>query len=290
MKRPIITLEDGVEVLRTTGDINAFEHGGGVLFRAPRRRDIFWTFWSARKLDEKFYRVFTAPVPDDVILFFNPDIDELHSVSKIHKKDLKNMGRSKNPIDRLELVMLIQECCGSSSVDPSREPEILSIYELSDRWGHVFGIDSREVPKLDFEDFILREHEGGYECGSVDGKYLGIFPEYKNALCAIADCMSILSRGGANVFHEHPDGQLEIVAWDPSTFIGKIPARRGKLSDMRWRNAMRRYVRAEISSKTPPRSSSNVFRDRRRAKAKLNQIDRLGRAREIRQSLEKVYK
>lgn len=288
MKRPIITLEDGVEVLKTTGDINAFEHGGGVLFRAPCRRDIFWTFWSARNLGEKSYRVFTAPIPGDVIEFFSPDLNELHSVSGIHKRDLKKMGCSKNPIERLELVMLIQECCGSSRVDPRHEPEILSIYELSDRWGSVFGVDSREVPKVDFEDFILRENGAEYECGSVDGKYLGKFTEYKSALCAIADCMSRLSREEANVFHEHSEGQLELVAWDPPTFIGKAPVRRGKLSDMRWRNAMRRYVRDEIS-KAPPRGSSNVFRDRRRAKARLNQIDRLGRAREIRQSLEKVY-
>lgn len=104
MKRPIITLEDGTEVLETTGDVDAFAHGGGVLFREPRRRDLFWTFWSERELGEKNFLVFTAPVPSNVIEFFEPDLSEVALVSGISIRDLRKLGRSKDPSERMQIM------------------------------------------------------------------------------------------------------------------------------------------------------------------------------------------
>lgn len=293
MKRPIITLEDGTEVLDTTGDLDAFAHGGGVLFRAPNRRGTFWTFWSARGFGEKNYRVFTAPIPPDVIEYFDPDLKELALVSGIDIRDVRKLSSSKNPADRLQLVMAIRDCGGASRIDPSHGPELVTAHDLSCRWGAVFGLDGGDIPMVDYEDFIIRETSlNDYECGSVDGKYLGRHKEYKYALCAVADCMKEWGRSSANVFHEHERGSLELVAWDPETFIGKIPKRRGKLSKARWRNSMKQYVTSEIRRKGIDKKADaqrNVTRSRRRAQARVNQKDRIKRAKDIRRSMDEVY-
>ena len=235
MQRPIITLEDGTEVLGTTGDVDAFEHGGGVLFRPPSSRDLFWSFWEPRPSGDKCYRVFTAPVPDDVLSHFAPDMSELSLVSGLDSRELKRMSRSHRPKDRLNVVMLIRECSGPSRVDPSHEPEVLSPWDLTDRWGPVFAQDTSEVPMVDYEDFIILEtpHED-YECGRVDGRYLGRFATYKESLCSIADAMNQWGCPDSNVYHEHAKGKLELVLWDPETFEGKTSPRRRSLPESRW--------------------------------------------------------
>lgn len=288
MKRPIITLENGIEVLETTGDADAFEHGGGVLFREPRRRDIFWTFWSARELGEKNYQVFTAPILQNVIDYFRPDIKELVKVSGVDARDLVRLGRSANPSDRLKVVMIICDCCGPSRIDPNHEPEIMSIYELSERWGDVFGYDIKNISKIEFEDFIIREVESDYECGTIDGKYLGRHKEYKHALCAIADFMNQFGRERSNVFHEYDHDHLELVSWNPETFVGKIPKRRGKLPEARWRNSMKKYLINEIHRKTH-RKPEDISQKRRQAKIRTNQKNRVRKAIELRQSFESIY-
>lgn len=294
MKRPIITLEDGTEVLETTGDVDAFEHGGGVLYRAPNRRGVFWTFWSARDLGEKNFRVFTAPVPPDVIEYFSPDIKELSLVSGFDIRDIRRLSRSKDHSERLQLVAAIRDSSGASRIDPSHEPEILTPWELSDRWGGVFGLPSGEVPMIELEDFIVRETpHGDYECGCVDGVYLGRHQEYKFALCAIADHMRQYGLERSNVFHEHEHGKLELVTWDPSTFVGKIPKRRGKLPEAKWRNAMKRYVTSEIRRKgidKQAKAQRDLTKERRRAKARIAQNDRIERARAMRRSMEEIYR
>jgi len=293
MKRPIITLEDGTEVLDTTGDVDAFEHGGGVLFRSPDRRGIFWSFWSARAPGEKNFSVFTAPVPSDVLEYFDPDVKELSIVTGMDPRDIKRFSCSKNHGERLEIVMAIRDCNGASRVDPSHEPDIMSKYELSERWGPVFGVDSSDVPMIELHDFIIRETvHGDYECGCVDGSYLGRHSEYKFTLCAIADFMKRYDLERSNLFHEHDHGQLELVTWEPETFVGKIPKRRGKLPEARWRNSMKRYVTSEIRRKGIDRQTKtqrNVQRDRRRAAAKIAQKDRVERAREMRRSMDEIH-
>ena len=200
MKRPILTLEDGVEVLTTTGDVDAFMHGGGVLFREPRRREIFWTFWEPRKNGDKNFIVFTAPVPDNIIEYFKPDIHELMIISGLKKPDIIRLSRSKNPIERLDIVMLILDCNGPSRIDPNHEPKIVSFFELSKQWGILFGYDHNSTTKIECDDFIIRERDSYYECGSVDGKYLGKYHSYKEALCAVASCMRLLGRERSNLF------------------------------------------------------------------------------------------
>jgi hypothetical protein len=291
--RPIITLEDGTEVLKTTGDMDALEHGGGVLFREPRYREVYWTFWSGRPMGQKNFEVFTAPVPEDVIEFFDPDLNELSFVSGYKVRDMRRMGRSKKPTERLGVVMAIQECSGSSFIDPSKTPEIISPYEMTNRWGSVFGVHPDGVPMIEYEDFLIRESKrGDYECGCVDGTYLGRFDTFKKALCAVADHMNQNGLLESNLFHEHEFGKLELISWDVQTFIGKSVRRRGKLSGASWRNLMKKYVKLEARKKGIQkrlRSQKQVAKVRQRQAARNTQQKRVERAREFRRTVDESY-
>lgn len=294
MKRPIITLEDGTEVLETTGDVDAFAHGGGVLFREPRRRDLFWTFWNERESGEKNFLIFTAPIPDDVVGFFEPDLNEVAMVTGINIRDLRKMGKSKDPSERLQIMIALRDCYGPSAIDPDRDPEMVSYHELVARWGDVFSKHPKDIPMVDYDDFIVRETKyGDYECGCVDGKYFGRYPEYRFALCAIADFMKESAITGSNVFHEHEFGKLELVAWEPDTFVGKIAKRRAKLPEARWRNLMLKYSTQEIERKGIERRTSsqkNSIKRRQRKASQLANKRKIERARDMRRSSEEIYK
>ena len=294
MKRPIITLEDGTEVLETTGDVDAFAHGGGVLFREPRRRDVFWTFWEERDPGEKNYLVFMAPLPHNVIEFFEPDLKEVAFVTGFEIRDLRRMGRSKNPSERLQVLMALRDCYGPSSIDPSRDPELVPRHELARRWGDVFAAYPEDIPMVDYDDFIVRETSyGDYECGCIDGRYLGRHSKYKHALCAIADFMREKGLEGSNVYHEYEHGDLELVAWEPETFVGKIPKRRAKLPEARWRNSMSKYVTEEIKRKgieSRTKNQRNIIKERKRKAARYSHENKIERARAMRRSSEEIYK
>ena len=294
MKRPIITLEDGTEVLETTGDVDAFAHGGGVLFREPRRRDVFWTFWDERERGEKNFLVFTAPLAPDVIEFYDPDLNEVALVTGFDIRSLRRMGRSKNPSERLQILVALRDCYGPSAIDPDHEPEMVSRHELARRWGDVFAAYPEDIPMVDYDDFIVRETSyGDYECGCVDGRYLGRHSTYKHALCAIADLMREKGLENSNVFHEHEYGDLELVAWEPETFVGKIPKRRAKLPEARWRNSMAKYVTEEIKRKGIERRTKSqraIIKERRRKAAKHSHDAKIERARAMRRSSEEIYK
>jgi len=293
MKRPIITLEDGTEVLETTGDLDALEYGGGVLFREPRRRDVFWSFWSERPDGQKFFELFTAPVPSDIIEFFKPDLKEIALVSGIELRDIRRLAKSKNPVERLEIVQAIRDCNGPSSVDPSRTPERVSPFEMANRWGAVFDVAPEGVPMIEMDDFLVRETKyGNYECGCVDGNYLGRFDTFKKALCAVADYMHQHGLAESNLYHEHEFGKLELVGWEPETFIGKLPRRRGKLPESPWRNLMKKYINSETRKKGVGKrlkAQKQVVRQRQRRMAKSNQQARIERARDFRRAASEKY-
>jgi len=294
MKRPIIRLENGIEVLKTTGDVDALAHGGGVLYREPRFREFYWTFWEERSVGQKNFEVFTAPVPSDVIEYFEPDMRELSTVSGYEIRELRKMGRSKDPIERLRVVQEIRNCNGPSKVDPGRTPESVSPFEMAERWGEVFDVSTKNIPMIEYEDYLVREiREGSYECGCVDGTYLGRYEDFKYALCAVADHMKKTAQSESNLFYEHEFGMIEIVKWEPETFIGKLPRRRGKLPEAGWRNLTKRYLRSESRKQGIDKrlkSQKQVTRQRKRRMAKQSQQARIERARSIGKSREEKYR
>ena len=292
--RPILTLEDGTRVLDTTGDLDAFEYGGGVLYQEPRRREIYWQFWAPREPGDKTFAVFTAPIPPNVIEVFQPDLVELCKYSELEIQKVRRMSRSRDPKERLQVVIAMREVYGSSAIDPHGDPEIVTLWDLTERWGNVFGKELGEIPEIEFDDYIIREtqHES-WECGCVDGTYFGRFEKYKHCLCAIAEHMQKVGTMRPNVMHEHAPGKLELVVWDPEEFLGKTyPRRRGTIPGPRWRAHMRKYasdlVRAEgIANRNSKQKS--IMKKRKRAKQKLMQRDNLERARAMRRNLEKLY-
>jgi len=290
--KPIITLQDETEVLEMTGDVDAFEHGGGVLFREPIHKDCYWQFWRGRNDGEKNYVVFTAPIPSDVLEFFAADVKELAKYSDIQTQLLRRLSRSKDPKERLQVVMAMRDVHGPSAIDPNQEPEILSPWELAERWGEVFGVCRGEIPSVDFEDYIIREaKQGGYECGCVDETYFGRFRTYKHALCAIAEHMRKVD-SNANTLFEHAPGKLELVIWDHHEFLDKDHSPIAKRNKVRWRAFVRQFsdenMRARAIQKRSQKQKS-VMKKRAREKQKLAQRDRIAKARAFRKSQEEIY-
>lgn len=284
--KPIITLEDGTHILETTGDLDAFEHGGGVLFQEPRRKDTYWQFWRPREPGDKNYEVFTAPVPPKVIEVFEPDLRELCKYSELELQTVRRMSRSRDPKERLQVVIAMREVYGASAIDPNGEPEVITPWELAERWGSVFGKELGEIPEVEYDDYLIREMEDGrWESGCIDGTYLGKFGRYKDALCAIAEHMRSIGSMQPNVMHEHGRGKLELVVWDPREFLDKINIRKRTVAGPRWRAHVRMYAsahdRAAGIAKRTSREKS-IMKKRKRAKQRIRQNDLIERARAMR--------
>lgn len=292
--RPIITLKDGTEILETTGDLDAFKYGGGVLYK--KNQEIYWQFWDQREQGEKNYFVFTCPVPDNVLKFY--DFAELNIVSKVafmDKKDIKRLSRSKDPKERRLLVSFIKDTYGASSVDPDGANEVLTPWQLSNRWADVFGIEENEIVKAQLDDYIIREAKAGltYECGRVCGDFIGRFETYELALAAIYKWMSKNDGFSDNIFHEHEPGDLELVLWDPEDYKDiKIKTRRKVVPSVFWKNSMKRYVNDDmIRSKILARAKSDksVQKAQRRNQQRINRENRIERAKEFKKSMEDIW-
>jgi len=294
MKRPIVTLSNGIEVIDTTGDTDALAFGGGVVYREPRFHEVYWTFWSERPRGQKNFEVFTAPVPSEILEYFEPDVKELSMACGIEPREIRKLSRSRNPLDRVQIVKAIKDCNGSSRVDPSHTPEEVTPFEMAERWGEVFDIKTDDIPMVEYEDYIVRNTKMGmYECGGIDGSYLGKFSDFKHALCAVADDMRKKHSDKSNLFHEHEFGKLELVSWEPETFIGKLPRRRGKLPQAHWRNLVKSYIRSESKKKgidSRLKSQKQVTRQRKRLMAKGSRQARIERARSIGKDPNEKYK
>ncbi len=295
--RPIITLSDGIEVLDTTGDLDAFEYGGGVVYRTPQK-ETYWQFWEPRERGRKNFYVFTAPIPDKVLDFYDfvePEI--LCTVGQIDKRELARISRSKDHKQRAFLVGIIKDAYGPSSIDPNETSEVLTPWELASRWGDVYGVSTDETPQANLEDYIVREHKQvgeAYECGRIEGAYFGRFETYEDALCAVAHAMAKGDGFSCNVFHEHEPGKLELIDWDPQEYLERpLKKHRRAFSNAFWKNAMRHYINDDkIKSRIRARQKSHkdVLRARQRSKAKLNQQKRIERARDFRRSMEDIYR
>ena len=291
--KPIITLEDKTEVLETTGDVDAFEHGGGVLFREPVHKDCYWQFWREREDGQKNYVVFTAPVPDNVLEFFNADIKELSTYADIQTQTIRRLSRSKDPKERLQVVIAMRDVHGPSAIDPGQDPEVLTPWELNERWGEVFGNIPGEIPPIDHDDYVIREaRQGGYECGCVDGTYFGRFSVYKHALCAIAEHMRHTD-SHANTMFEHEPGKLELVIWDPEDFLDRHHEPLAKRNQVRWRTFVRQFTddhRRARSMQKRGQKQKSIMKKRARAKQKLEQRDRIAKARAFRKDQQEIHR
>ena len=276
--KPIFTLEDGTQVLETTGDADALQYGGGVLFRAPGDV-VAWDFWDA---PEKNFFVYSADAGRNILDRYDVDLQELclASAGEINERELKKLANSMNPRARLQVLALIKDSYGASHLDPSGPIE-LTKYDLACKWGTLFGVQKENIEAVSLDDYIVRENNNNWECGRIDGKFLGRFSRYEYALAAVAEDMKNIGLN-ANLFHEYFPGQLELVQWDWQNHIGRLPIIRGKMPMAQWKIAMRRY---NIGNRPLSKRKLLATRIRKNEAMRIEQKNRIERARRIRDYL-----
>lgn len=286
MAQAIITLEDGVEVLETTGDLDAFAYGGGVVYKIPPHGDIFWQFWEEREPGQKNYHIYSSPVPIRIISEFpGLDIKELCLVGEITKKEITKLSLSKDPKERITLLQIIREANGPSFLDPDG-PEILSPWDLAARWGVVFGQEKDALPKIDYDDFLIRSRTNGYEAGLVSGKYLGRHEDYESALSAISYYMKKSGLSESNLFYEHEPYKIELIIWDPEKYDYRVDKTKIRPSPY-WRKEVKKYQKDLDKLSRGKAHNKSIMKTRKRKNDKMKQELRRERAREVREAIEK---
>jgi len=284
MKRSVITLRNGVEVLETTGDQDALEHGGGLIWRCPRYGDVFWTFWDARPPGTRNFEVFEAEIPADIVKHFDPDVEELCMVTGYSKSQVHVMGRSKDPTQRAEIVQAMAQCFGASSVSSRDGASICSPFEMVEKWGDAFGVEQKRVSMFQEDDYLIREGDmSAYECGRFDGKSLGRFDAFEDALGAIARDMKV---EGASVFFEHEFGDIETVEWSFHESLKRpLGLSRRTSPSAKWRTLVKEYRRRWMNrddSHGILSSAKGASAHRKRLMKKFDRDSRVQRARAIR--------
>lgn len=274
--KPILTLEDGTEVLETTGDADAIRYGGGVLYRSPGDA-VVWDFWEA---PEKNFYVYSADVSRDVLGRYDIDLDELvlGSAGEVTKGEILKLSGSSDPRARLQVLALIRDSYGASQIDSSG-PDEATKFELVEKWGFLFGMEKGEVGEISPEDYMVREYGKRWECGRVDGTCLGRYVRYDDAICAVANNMKKVGIF-TNLFHEHSPGKIELVQWSPEDHVGGGTVIRGKIATARWKLSMRQY-----STRRPRARKRLATAIRRSESRRVKQQNRIGRARKLRSYL-----
>lgn len=276
--KPIFTLEDGTQVLETTGDAEAFDYGGGVLYRAGK--SCYWDFWDT---PDKNYFVYRADASRHILDRYDVELDELHlaSAGEISKKDLERLSSHANPRARLQILMLIKDSYGATTLD-EEGPIEMTKFELACKWGFLFGVEKETIEEISKEDYLIREFSSLWECGRVDGHFLGRFKKYEHALAAVAEDMKKVGLY-TNLFHEFSVGNIELVQWEPPSFVGRGCSVRGKMPTAQWKVAMRRYTTRKRIKKKKPRTITSI---RRSEALRVSQKRRIEKARRIRDYLQ----
>lgn len=278
---PITTLDDGTRVLKTTGDQQALEHGGGVVYRDGG--GVFWSWWDPPDPGTKNYIVYTVALTRGFLQDLELDVEEiaLASCGEISKKELIQLSRSKVFSDRLIAMEAARDAFGSSGICP--KPDEVTPYEMALRWGEIFGVDHEEVAMLDHEDYLIRETPRGIECGQIGGRMLGRFDDYQYALRAVADDIARSASHAANLYHEHAAGKLELVVWDREKHQGRHWPKKSVLPQAIWQNEMRRYRKSLSGGRC---KSKGIIKMRKQV-ARKKRAERMRQsARNVRQILE----
>jgi hypothetical protein len=138
-------MEADVEVLGTTGDVNALDYGGGVVYRHPDGH-INWEWWDEEDEgaaspiagDPNFagkYTVYSATVedPGEVMKWYNwVDYESMGRTMDMTVAEYRKLCRSANPLDRVRLMEDIVGYHGSHEVD--QYPRKFTRAELEERW------------------------------------------------------------------------------------------------------------------------------------------------------------
>lgn len=242
MRRPVRHRD--LTVLELTGDDDAFTYGGGVVFRKGER--VFWQFWDAPTT--KTYVVWTARIDRNVFRQFPSACRrELGRALNVEPDALRTMSGSSWVGDRRRMLEVIADLEGRSHICPAG-PEEMTRWELGERWGQLFQVDSRTIARFDAEDYMVRAFEEGMACGQVEGRFVGVYEDLEGCLAAIAEDME-MSGDRSNVFLEGDEGEFEKLDWNRGKWLGRTPKRlRIGFASATWRFRMRPFAR-EVTKK-----------------------------------------
>jgi hypothetical protein len=127
---------EDVEVLGTTGDVNALHYGGGVVSKQGDS-DPQWMWWDeppdSDHPEGHTYTAYWADVPDDV--FEEYDWADLHALARSTGQDvddMRAMAKSSNPLDRVSVMEAIVFFYGPIELD--MYPEKYSYADLVRMW------------------------------------------------------------------------------------------------------------------------------------------------------------
>jgi hypothetical protein len=137
-----VNMEEGVEVLNTTGDVNALDYGGGVVYHNPEYDTIAWEWWDGA-YDENGaeveggpgveYTVYRRDVPDDVTAEFDwANWAQVASSVGEDEETLREMGRSDNVMERVRVMEDLVGYYGPHELDSYALN--LTYEEMIERW------------------------------------------------------------------------------------------------------------------------------------------------------------
>lgn len=118
-------------VLMTTGDVNALNYGGGIVYRD--KYGTHWDLWYSDDEDQDKYEVFTIDIPDDVIAEFNwVNWDSVANSIGMDLGELEWLGRSRKVGERVGALDAAVGHEGMYAFD--QYPVSLTRAELKRRW------------------------------------------------------------------------------------------------------------------------------------------------------------
>jgi hypothetical protein len=265
MKKRPITFE-GKKILGQTGDDDALEYGGGVIFK---KGDVsYWQFWDPPV--RKNFEVWTAKIPSRVLNQYGVTRYELADAMEMEPEAVRSLSSARDAVDRQKVLAAIMQQNGRSSVCRDG-PEDLTVWELVQRWHPVLGVEPDSVPQVDEDDYIISYYEDVVGCGQVHGNFLGAFESLECCASAIA---SDMERTGhhVNVFVINDDERLERLEWNRERWVDKPKVEvKGVFAPAIWRFRMRPW-----------------YRDSRKQIRKLSRIEQDRKRRDIRGSLSKL--
>lgn len=130
--------DEGVTVLGTVGDVNPVEYGGGVIVDddGEIRVEYFYGLDTDEPDADGEFQVYYATVEPDVFGYHNwlseSDLEHLAEDAGCEVDELREQGRSENPVERVLALELIAGLWGWGSLD--HYPAHFTESELRERW------------------------------------------------------------------------------------------------------------------------------------------------------------
>ena len=132
-------VEGSVTVLGTTGDVNALEYGGGVVYEDEYGHH--WEWWDEPPDNDHpeghTFHVYRAPIPKDVLKYHNwineSDLEDLAQSADWEDSDaIREWSSSNDVMERQAVLEDIVRYWGAENLDSY--PIEMTYEELSQRW------------------------------------------------------------------------------------------------------------------------------------------------------------